>query len=473
MLPLSLPLTLRLPDQTIEGDNEVTCLRALRIVKNRRSAYMAKWNGKNVFVKLFFDKIRAKQHWQREKHGIEVLTANGLLTAPLLYAGFLPDHKAHVLITEAIESARTMEQACNRVDSTEDGVAILSKAIEALATQHEAGILQGDIHLDNFLVAEEKIYSIDASRIRQQAGSIKKTASLENLGLFLGQFFPKFDRYVEQLFRHYAGIRQWQVTSDDFSLLQSYITKARQSRKKNFLRKIYRKNSMFACLYERGGNAVYNMEYSTEGFQKLFRDPASFFSDHEVRYLKRGNTATVAVANIDMKAVVVKRYNIKGLWHGIKRAFRRTRASISWENANLLRFYGIDTPAPMGFVENRVGPVRRTSYFISEYIDGPSCREYFKNKNISVYDKNRVASRIADMLSTLARFRISHGDMKATNFLVANDRVYLVDLDAMREYRTSMLFRRAYSRDIKRFFDNWANENDVRKMFEETIERIA
>jgi len=471
MIPLTFPLTLHLPDTTLEGDSKVTCVRAVRVIANRRSVYLARWDGKDVFVKLFFDKIRAKQHWQREKHGIEALTANGLLTAPLLYAGFLADYKAHILITEAIASARTMEQACNRADKVEIG--ILREAIKVLATQHEAGLLQGDIHLNNFLVAGDKIYSIDASRIRRHKGAIDKASSLTNLGLFLGQFFPKFDRYVGQLFQYYTSIRKWQVTSDDFSLLQSYIDKARKGRKKNFLNKINGGSSMFGCLDKSPHSAVYNVEYSGEELKKLLRDPASFFSDHEVRYLKRGNTATVAVANIDMKAVVVKRYNIKGLWHGIKRAFRRTRASISWENANLLRFYGIDTPAPMGFAENRVGPVRRTSYFISEYIDGPNSREYFKNKNISVYDKNRVAGRIADMLSTLARFRISHGDMKATNFLVANDRVYLVDLDAMREYRTSMLFRRAYSRDIKRFFDNWANENDVRKMFEETIERIA
>lgn len=473
MLPLTLPLTLHLPDKALEGESEVKCLRAVRVITNRRFVYLARWNGKDVFVKLFFDKIRAKQHWQREKHGIEALATKGLLTPPLLYAGFLPDYKAHVLITEAITSAKTMEQTCNRANSIEDGIGVLRKAIKALATQHEAGILQDDIHLDNFLVADGKIYSIDASRIRQRTDAIEKTASLRNFGLFLGQFFPKFDPYVEQLFQHYASIRKWHVTPDDLSLLQSYIDKVRKSRKKNFLRKIYGGNSMFTCLCGKQGNAVYNVEYSAEEFEKLFKDPTRFFSRKEIKYLKKGNTATVAVANVDKRAVVVKRYNIKGLWHGINRAFRRTRASISWENAYLLRFYGIDTPAPIGFAEKRIGPVRRTSYLISEYVEGPSCREYFKNDNISFDEKCRIASRIADILSTLARFRISHGDMKATNFIISNDRVYLVDLDGMREYRMGMLFRRAYSRDIERFFDNWANEHDVRRMFEETIERVA
>lgn len=473
MLPLTLPLTLHLPDKTLDGESDVKCLRAVRVIKNRRSVYLARWNDKDVFVKLFFDRIRAKQHWQREKHGIETLAANGLLTPPLLYAGFLPDYKAHVLITKAIASAKTMEHECNRAESIEENIGILREAIKALATQHEAGIVQDDIHLDNFLVADDKVYSIDASRIRQHKGAIDKASSLINIGLFLGQFFPRFDQYVEQFFQHYASIRQWPVTADDLSLVKRHIDKTRKRRKKNFLRKIYREESVFGSLYGKNTNVVYNKGYSSEEFRKLFMEPASFFGSEQMNYLKRGNTATVAAANVDKTIVVVKRYNIKGLWHGIKRAFRRTRASISWENAHLLRFYGIDTPPPIAFAEKRIGPVKRTSYFISEYVDGPSCREYFKTDTISLRDKSRIASRIADILSTLARFRISHGDMKATNFIVANNRVYLVDLDAMREYRTDILFRRAYSRDIKRFFDNWANEYDIRKLFQETIERIA
>ncbi len=59
MIPLTFPLTLHLPDTTLEGDSKVTCVRAVRVIANRRSVYQATWGGNDVFVKLFFDKVRA------------------------------------------------------------------------------------------------------------------------------------------------------------------------------------------------------------------------------------------------------------------------------------------------------------------------------------------------------------------------------------------------------------------------------
>ena len=100
-------LTLHLPDR-VGVAAEVKCKVALRVVTGKRSSHLARWNGRNVFVKLFFDKRRARIHWQREKAGIEALVNRSLLTPTLLYAGWLPAERAYVLITEALIGAETL-----------------------------------------------------------------------------------------------------------------------------------------------------------------------------------------------------------------------------------------------------------------------------------------------------------------------------------------------------------------------------
>jgi hypothetical protein len=85
--------------------------------------------------------------------------------------------------------------------------------------------------------------------------------------------------------------------------------------------------------------------------------------------LKDGNSSTVAVIKIDKKNYVVKRYNIKGFWHGVSRAFRPSRAYNSWRNALLLEMLGIATAHPYLFLEQRrLWLFRGRAYYLCEYI---------------------------------------------------------------------------------------------------------
>lgn len=464
--------TLYLADH-VGTSGEIRCLCPVRVVPNKRVSYVARWDDKDVFVKLFFDPRHAGRHWRREKQGIEALAARGLLSPSLLYAGLLRDQNAYVLITEALPNAKTLVEQWTSVASDDARIRLVRMLAEAVAAQHEAGILQQDLHLGNFLIAGSKVYSIDTSQMRVREHPVYKRTSLQNLGLLLAQLDPRYDQYAPAVFANYAAHRKWPVSNDDVLLVRTCIDEAREKRKRKFLSKIFRECTAFAVNKANDAIHVYDKRYSSAGFHRLYNDPDSFLTSHDVRYLKKGNTCTVARASVDGIEVVIKRYNIKGRWHGIRRAFRRTRASISWQNAHLLQFYDISTPRPIAFIEKRVGPVRHGSYFICEYVEGPNYREYFADHAVSGKSTQRMAEQIAETLATLARYRIRHGDMKATNIILSDGRTYLTDLDAMREYRTDLFFRWAHSRDVKRFLDNWASKQEVRKVFKEKIASVT
>jgi len=52
-------------------------------------------------------------------------------------------------------------------------------------------------------------------------------------------------------------------------------------------------------------------------------------------------------------------------------------------------------------------------------------------------------------------YRISHGDMKAANFLLQDKELYVLDLDSMVRNRSREGFTAKFSKDLKRFRENW------------------
>ena len=74
------------------------------------------------------------------------------------------------------------------------------------------------------------------------------------------------------------------------------------------------------------------------------------------------------------------------------------------------------------------------------------------------------AAEVARLFVLLKRARLTHGDTKSSNFIVANDKVHLVDLDAMR------IGISRFDKDIERFLANWQGE--VRQRFITAFEAV-
>jgi tRNA A-37 threonylcarbamoyl transferase component Bud32 len=200
----------------------------------------------------------------------------------------------------------------------------------------------------------------------------------------------------------------------------------------------------------------------------LLRNPDRALADGDTRFFKNGYGSTVGRIRIDDRDFVVKRYNIKGLWHALKRCSRATRAARSWRYAHRLLAQDIFTPRPVALLEKRFGPFRSTAYYINEYLEGPRAIDFFQSRGAA--PKDAVAGRIVWMINRLKEKRISHGDMKATNIIIHGLEPALVDLDAMRAYGSQRRFGAAHQKDVKRFMKNWADFPEVRELFAHMIQ---
>lgn len=211
-------------------------------------------------------------------------------------------------------------------------------------------------------------------------------------------------------------------------------------------------------------------EAYTPRMAQLLDDPDQWMDEGTL--LKAGNTATLAKVSVDGRDVVIKRYNIKNVRHGLGRFFRPSRAWVSWRNSHFLRYMNIRTPQPIALIERRWGPFRRRAYFITEYVQGTPLNHVFSDRNLDDVDIQSIVEETGILIQALSDQKIGHGDFKASNFIVANGGIAIVDLDAMRVRRYPWTFQRAFKRDVNRFMRNWSGSPEIESQFQKRLFHI-
>jgi tRNA A-37 threonylcarbamoyl transferase component Bud32 len=131
--------------------------------------------------------------------------------------------------------------------------------------------------------------------------------------------------------------------------------------------------------------------------------------------------------------------------------------------------HGIATAKPLALIENRFGPLRGAAWFIMQDVEGPSAYAFFRDPAVSRAEQAMIARQFAEILNIMRREQISHGDMKATNFVISHDRLVVLDLDALRQHRDKAGFERGFRRDLRRFFQNWRELPEVADLFREVF----
>jgi len=155
---------------------------------------------------------------------------------------------------------------------------------------------------------------------------------------------------------------------------------------------------------------------------------------------------------------VVKRYNIKNVRHWLRRCWRPSRALHSWREAHRLDMLDIATPRPLAVVEARRFGLRGRAYLVTEHCDGPDLLAFFApyvDNNPDTPPPEAAVAALVELLASLQRARISHGDMKGNNLIWRDGRWWLIDLDAMRQHRCARTGVRAYHRDRARLLRNF------------------
>ena len=184
---------------------------------------------------------------------------------------------------------------------------------------------------------------------------------------------------------------------------------------------------------------------------------------HSPQSVKHDRTTTVVKWVFESHHFVLKRYNPRTPFHKIKRALRRSRARRCWIMSYHFQRAGLNVPAPALMYERRFGPIRLMAYFANRFIPGEELLTGLAT--MPPEQQQKVAAAVEQSFKLMREYKISHGDMKASNLLWHNEELYFVDLDAARKHRSRLTWQRAHVRDRKRFYRNWDDAPELQKLF--------
>lgn len=466
---LSFPFRLEITTGTGRAE-AVLCQAPLRVLPAKRLVCLGRWREEAVVLKCFLDPRAGRRHSTREAHGVRALQAAEIRTPRLLFEGCLAPGRAPVLVLERIEGAADLREAWNR--DPEARGRLLERALAVLAGHHEKGILHADPHLGNFLVDGAIFYTIDGDAVdaRHAGTALPEDPALKHLAMFLAPLFPRFEALFPHAFEAYTAQRPGLAWENGYARLLARIAAWKRSSIRRYLRKTVRDCSAFArqrrwrslCIFDR----------------RDARDLAAFFENPDAfirhgRPIKQGRSATVVLAESGTRQWVVKRYNLKGPWQVLRRGLRPTRAWNSWCNAHRLRALHILTPRPAALLEKRWGPIRLESYLVTEYVPGTNGQSLILEQAGNARLQQRLADHAARLYRRLSRFSITHGDAKASNFILTPHGLWVVDLDAMRAHRLQWRFRRAFARDCRRLRANWNGVADLHPRLRDRLNQLA
>jgi tRNA A-37 threonylcarbamoyl transferase component Bud32 len=446
----------------------VSCDEVVRAIPGKRLVCRGEWQGQAVYTKVY---IGPDKYWQEECRGLRALHENGIAAPAVLHAGTADHGALHVIVLAAIEPAETLAKAWGQADDEAARIRLLKLAVSTIATHHQAGLEQGDIHLNNFLCSGERLYTLDGGGIRPGGeAELSLRRSRDNLARFFAQLYPRFDLLIAAALPAYVSQRRWPTGRLSSSLLLRRVRFFRRGRLRRFLKKVFRECSAFVSRKDWSSFRVYDRALASPALLELLADPDASLQQADARYLKQGNTCTLWTVTVDGRQLVVKRYNIKSLAHRISRMLRRTRAAVSWKNAHRLGMYGIPGARPVALYEQRFGPLRGKAWLITEYLAGDDITQLCRQPRPDREKRRRVVSDMTSLLAQLAQCRISHGDMKSTNFIQSPQGIAVIDLDSMRKHRFDTGFRRAQQRDLQRFLRNWQQCPEIDVLFREALQ---
>ncbi|MFV1922121.1 MAG: lipopolysaccharide kinase InaA family protein [Methylotenera sp.] len=442
------------------GEHALTDIQIVRSIPSRRCVFCAIWQGEPVFVKMFYGN-RANDYALRDMAGIRALQEANIITPMIRYHGEVKEPDVYAVIYEAIIDADNAEAKWQQLNDTEQ-IRLAIRLVETIAAHHNAKLIQTDMYLKNFLVTDHVIYTIDGDGIKR-FDLLSKHQALYNLCRLLSKFdVLMLNQHISTLLKAYSDARLWDAPPNT-TAINIQIAHARRKALAAYAKKVFRQCSDVNVTSDGQVFAAVRSQYPSQSIPLTAKQLDDYLTIDKL--IKDGNTCTVALASVGKRQLVIKRYNIKNFWHGLSRAFRQTRASISWANAHRLELLGILTASPVALIEERWFGLKRRAYFLTEYVDAPDASAFFKQMSDKAM-RAKAVKALVELFYRLYLLQISHGDMKASNIkILTGGEPLLIDLDSMKQHTSAQSAIRMHTKDIKRFMQNWKDEPSLYNAF--------
>ncbi len=185
--------------------------------------------------------------------------------------------------------------------------------------------------------------------------------------------------------------------------------------------------------------------------------------------LKAGYRSTVLQIDIDGTPFVLKQYTKLALHRRVRYALTRTRAMQAWQAGQVMATLGLPVARPLAVLtETRLGIPTRSALLMQQ-LPGTTLLDLVE-QGTAVSQLKQLAHQLSNVFEVLERYRITHGDMKATNIIVSpQGQLSFIDLDATKFHRSSALFWRRRKKDRLRLGRNWETHPIAAEVFRDVF----
>ncbi len=425
------------------------CTALLRAIPGRRKVYDAVWNNKCVIVKVFSDRISAKRHLKREWLGLKRLASHGLSAPEPLFYGQTEDGQKAIVVEKIVKSSTILDIFLKTPDPTKK-LRLLVMICKEIAKQHTKGILQKDLHLGNFLLADDKVFALDAGQMQFLKCEANKKRSISQLAMLAFYLSDSNTQLIKKLCEEYFKARSWRYGKTDQISFQKQLDVHRRRMIRKGLKKSMRTSKRHLRLKTNGYNAMFDKAFCLQTEAPDFIDKIDKLMD-EGQILKHGNTCFVSHLNWNGKDVVVKRYNHKGFIHSLRHTIKKSRAHRGWLHGHRLGMLNIATPKPLAYIEQLKEKLIWKSYLVTEYVEGQKLYDFLKNSDATKEQHKMINNQIKRLLEEMDKKYITHGDLKHTNILVTDKGPILTDLDGMKVHTWDWRYKISRAKDLQRF----------------------
>jgi tRNA A-37 threonylcarbamoyl transferase component Bud32 len=187
--------------------------------------------------------------------------------------------------------------------------------------------------------------------------------------------------------------------------------------------------------------------------------------------LKPGSRSTVTEIGIGKERYVLKQYKKMVLRRRLRYAVSRTRSEQSWEQGQLLARLGFSVARPLAILVERKWGIPARSKLLMEVATGDSLATLLAAEGPAARERLKaVAPRLREVFARMARLRLIHGDLTASNVIIGEDnKPTFIDLDGSFCVRSEVLYERLREKDVHGLTKNWKEDPVAAEIFDGVI----
>ncbi len=164
--------------------------------------------------------------------------------------------------------------------------------------------------------------------------------------------------------------------------------------------------------------------------ERMWDDPRALLADGEM--LQDELRSTITRIEHSAGSFTWQHHKWGTLLRTAKKSLSGSPAKKSWNDSRFLLAAGVPTPRVRAYVERRIGPFRRSSYLLTDYVAGTSLYRLLRFEKPSADFVAHLADQVAAIWQRLDDAGVWHNDFKTENLLVdPQGKVWLIGLERM------------------------------------------